>query len=95
MIKPKYIDHNNFAVCLTLGVSLSATGPAISALNNCTPPKPRSGNIAMLNTIIPIPPINWVKLLQNSTPFGVFSIFDKTLAPVVVSPDMASKNESV
>ena len=44
-------------VCLILGDILSAAGPATSALNNCTPPIPSNGSIAMLKTIIPIPPI--------------------------------------
>ena len=40
------------------GVILSAVGPATSALNNWTPPIPKRGSMAILKTIIPMPPIN-------------------------------------
>ena len=73
---PTYIPHNNLAVCFTLGVILSATGPATSARNNCTPPIPSSGNIAILKTMIPIPPINGVKDRQNKIPCGKSSIIN-------------------
>ena len=43
----RYIIHRNLAVSFTLGVILSETGPGASALNNCTPPTPKSGKIAI------------------------------------------------
>ena len=98
--KPTYIPHNNLAVCFTLGVILFATGPATSALNNCTPPIPSIGKIAILKTMIPIPPINCVKDRQNNIPCGTSSInkvdeCPSTVAPVVVRPLIASKKEFV
>jgi len=77
------------------GVILSAVGPATSALNNWTPPKPRSGSIARLKTIIPIPPIKCVKLRQNNKPSGISLRLFIILEPVVVRPDIDSKNDSV
>ena len=89
--------QSNLAVCWTLGVNLSATGPATSALNNWTPPKPNNGKIAILKTIIPIPPIKCVKLLQNNNPFGAVSIWNvfNMVAPVVVKPDIDSKKQFI
>ena len=51
--------------------------------------------MATANTIIPIPPIQCVKLRQNNTPFGTISISFKIEAPVVVNPDMVSKKAFV
>ena len=50
--------HRYFAVSLIFGVNLSVVGPATSARNNWTPPIPSIGRIAIVNSIIPIPPIN-------------------------------------
>ena len=55
-----------------------------SAANNCMPPIPKSGKIAMASTIIPIPPIQCVVLRQKRTPLGMISISFNMLAPVVV-----------
>ena len=51
-----YISHNLLAVSVILGCNLSELGPGDSALNNCIPPIPKRGKIAIANTIIPIPP---------------------------------------
>ena len=53
------------------------------------------GSMASERTIIPIPPIHWVTLLQKSKPLGKDSISFKIDAPVVVKPDMVSKKASV
>ena len=45
----------------------------------------------MARTMIPIPPSQWVKERQNRIPCGRDSMSENTVAPVVVSPDMASK----
>ena len=55
--------------------------------------------------MIPIPPTHWIKDLQNNTPLGRLSIplgkfvrvtgLPNIVAPVVVTPDIASKNASV
>ena len=42
-----------------------------------------------------MPPIQWVKLLQNSTHFGTTSTSVRMLAPVVVKPDTVSKRASM
>jgi hypothetical protein len=59
------------------------------------PPIPKSGRIAMVKTIIPIPPIQWVALLQNKIPFGIDSISVKIEDPVVEYPDNVSKKALV
>jgi hypothetical protein len=69
--------------------------PDDSALNNCIPPIPKKGKIATVKTIIPIPPIQWVILLQNNIPFGTISISVNIEAPVVENPDIVSKKASV
>jgi hypothetical protein len=45
--------------------------------------------------MIPIPPNQWVKLRQNIKPWGSPSILVRIVAPVVVKPDIVSKNASV
>ena len=45
----------------------------------------------MARTMIPIPPNHWVKERQKSTPWGRDSMSEKTVAPVVVKPDIDSK----
>ena len=67
-----------------LGLSLSALGPGASAANNCIPPIPNNGKMAIASTIIPIPPIQCVRLRQNKTPLGTISISLNTVEPVVV-----------
>ena len=52
------------------------------------------GRIAMTNTSTPIPPTQWVKLRQNSTPRPRGSISVRMLAPVVVKPETVSKKAS-
>ena len=80
----KYINHNLFAVSVILGCNLSALGPGASAEKSCIPPIPKSGKIAMASTIIPIPPIQCVILLQKIIPLGNDSIESSIVAPVVV-----------
>ena len=46
-------------------------------------------------TIMPMPPIQWVRLRQNRMPRGRDSTSVSMLAPVVVKPDMVSKKASV
>ena len=49
----------------------------------------------MAITIIPIPPNHCNIALHNKIPFGVNSRFEIIVEPVVVIPDMLSKNASV
>ncbi len=53
------------------------------------------GRIAIEITIIPSPPIQCVKLRQYKIPCGSSSILFRIEAPVVVNPDIVSKNASV
>ena len=46
------------------------------------------------STIIPMPPSQWVRLLQKSNPRGTISMLIKTEAPVVVNPETDSKKAS-
>ena len=46
-------------------------------------------------TIIPIPPSHCSIALHNKIPFGVNSRFEIIVEPVVVIPDILSKNASV
>jgi len=46
-------------------------------------------------TMMPMPPIQWVRLRQNRMPRGRDSMSERMLAPVVVKPDMVSKKASV
>jgi hypothetical protein len=47
------------------------------------------------STIIPIPPIQCVRLLQNKIDFGRISMSVRMDDPVVVKPDTDSKNASI
>ena len=51
--------------------------------------------MAMARTMIPMPPIQCVVLLQNRMLCGMTSISCRMEAPVVVYPDMVSKKASV
>jgi hypothetical protein len=55
---------------------------------------PNNGKRATVSTIIPIPPIQWVILLQNKIPGGNDSMSEKMVAPVVVNPETDSKKAS-
>ena len=81
-----YINQSLFAVLLILGWILSPLIPlpGASAENNCIPPIPNNGKIAIANTIIPIPPSQWVILLQKMILSGRDSTSIITLDPVVV-----------
>ena len=51
--------------------------------------------MAMVSTMIPIPPIQWVALLQNKIPLGIDSMSVKIEDPVVEYPDKVSKKALV
>ena len=51
--------------------------------------------MAITNTRIPIPPIQWVKLLQKSIQRGRASTSERILAPVVVKPEAVSNTASI
>ena len=76
------------------GTSLPTTGPGISARRMCIGLPETSGAIAMMNTKTPMPPIQWVKLRQNKSPWLMLSTSRRMEAPVVVRPLTVSKNAS-
>jgi hypothetical protein len=45
--------------------------------------------------MIPMPPSQWVRSRQKRMPRGLASMSERTEAPVVVKPDIASKKASV
>ena len=64
-------------------------------LNNCIPPTFIIGINVIAMTIIPIPPNHWSKALHNKIPFGISSKLEIIVEPVVVIPDILSKNAFV
>ncbi|MNT94255.1 hypothetical protein D3C72_2358970 [compost metagenome] len=66
-------------------------GPGVSARTTWCPPTPSSGKIATANTRMPMPPIQTSVARHRLMDGGKASRLVKTVAPVVVSPDMASK----
>ena len=69
--------------------------PVASAEYSCMPPKPNIGRIATVRTMIPIPPNHCISERQNRVAWLIDSMFVKIVAPVVVNPDIVSKNASV
>ena len=79
---------------MILEVIFVTDGPGLSARIRLIFFPPLSGRIAIMKTSTPIPPIQWVKLLQKRIQRGTTSTFVRTLDPVVVNPDTASNNAS-
>ena len=52
------------------------------------------GSTAMMKTSTPMPPIQWERLRQSSTPQLSSSTLATTEAPVVVKPETISKKAS-
>ena len=52
---------------------------------------PMAGRTARVKKMIPIPPIQWVRLRQKRMEWGRASMSEKAVAPVVVKPDIVSK----
>ena len=82
---------NNLAVSFILGVIFSEDGPGYSRLKIFSPETPSKGNKAIVKTTTPSPPNHWRKDLQKRILLGVLSISTKIVAPVVVTPETASK----
>ena len=92
MVSSRYRLHNQRAVVEILGCNFPIFSPVDSAENNFWSPVPIVGRIATVKNTIPIPPIQCVMLLQKRMEWGSVSMLVKMLAPVVVNPDMVSKN---
>ena len=60
----------------------------------CMPPTRNSGRNTIATTMMPTPPSHCIKPRHKSNPFGSSSRPSITVEPVVVRPDMASKNAS-
>ena len=82
------------ALLPTRGTSLSIDGPGDSARIRWIDRAPIFGISASVSTSTPMPPTQWVKLRQNSSPFGSASTSVRIVEPVVVKPEVASKKQS-
>ena len=89
--KKKYSRYSTRAVSRVRGVSLPFTGPGISALRMFMERSVLPESMVM-NTSTPMPPTQWVKLRQNSSPWLMASTSVRMEAPVVVKPLTVSKN---
>ena len=69
------------------------SGPSI--LKSCIPPTFRRGNTVIAITTIPIPPSHCIIDLHSKILLGLSSKFVIIVAPVVVIPDILSKNASL
>ena len=82
------------ATSIVLGKIFSVlSGPSI--LKSCIPPTFNNGKIVIAITTIPIPPNHCMIALHNKILLGLLSKSDIIVAPVVVIPDILSKNASV
>lgn len=71
---------------------MPAVGPGTSAFITYIELLFDFGTIAIRKQRIPIPPIQCVKLRQKRIDLGIDSISVNIVAPVVVKPDVVSKN---
>ena len=74
---------------------MPGVGPGLSAFKRCIVLPLNDGIKAKINIRNPIPPTQWVKLLQNNIPLGKLWTSVNIDAPVVVNPDEVSKNASI
>ena len=95
MVIPKYIMYSILAESPSLGTSLPTSGPGDSDLIRCMFCAPVMGSTASMKTKTPIPPIQWVKLLQKRELCDRCSTSCNMLEPVVVNPETVSKKASV
>ena len=92
-VKPRYTKKTDWAISLAFGNAC----PKLLKLSNwkiCIPPTLKRGKKITATTIIPIPPNHWSNPRQNNRPSGKVSRTLKTVAPVVVKPDIDSKKPS-
>src|SRR5664279_6087553 len=82
------------AASLILGCILSVCCPVNSAADTCIFKDLNTGMRERETKIIPAPPSHCVRLLQKRIPFGMVSTSGRMDAPVVVNPDIDSKNAS-
>ena len=89
------MPYSQMAVCRARGTIFPTEGPGTSARMTCMERSLAKGSTAMIKTSTPMPPIQWVKLRQNSSPRGSASTSVRMLAPVVVKPDTVSNTASI
>ena len=91
-VSSTYTSHRPLAVSAMRGVSAdSFIGPGVSARKIWRPPMPSSGSTATISTMTPMPPIQCMKVRHRLIDTGSASSPVSTVAPVVVSPEAASK----
>lgn len=91
-----YTSQSERAVSVMRGASFSSfTGPGASALESCRPPTPRSGITATATTMTARPPSQMSECRQKLIEGASASSPSSTVEPVVVSPDIVSKNARV
>jgi hypothetical protein len=66
-----------------------------SAENICVLPIPKAGKRTIERAMTPKPPIHCIGLRQKRMPFNALAQSRNIVEPVVVKPDIASKNESI
>ena len=94
-VRATYTPHREVAVSATRGVSFSDWAPENSARYRCMPPCPTSGRTAMTKTTIPMPPSHEDRARQSRMGRESDSTSERIEAPVVVTPEVASKTASV
>ena len=82
-VKIIYSRYSLREVSEKCGVILSSVGPGVSRLAIIIPSTPMDGIMAVANTIIPMPPSQWLKERQNRMDFGRASMSLRMDAPVV------------
>ena len=82
------------AVLRMRGTSLPTVGPGTSARMMCIDRLPAIGRMAMMNTSMPMPPIQCANRRQNCAPCDSASMSVRMLAPVVVKPETISNSAS-
>ena len=93
-VSARYTSQSVLATSDMRGKKRSWVIPVVSALYSWVAPPPKMGISATVKTTIPTPPCHWVRLRQKSSDLGKDSTSEKTLAPVVVKPEIVSKKAS-
>lgn len=91
-VSSMYMIRSLLAVEPILGLIFSRPIPVASAENMLLFFISLTGIRANEKTTIPSPPNHWVSERQNSREWLIVSMSDSTVAPVVVNPDIVSKN---
>ena len=89
-VRIKYTVHNKRAVSLILGVICSLASEEDSKLYKLRPLILIAGSTTNARIMIPIPPIQCVRVRQTSRLIGRLSISFRIEAPVVVKPETDS-----